>query len=278
MSVKVEANGRRSVEVEFEVPGTPEEVWAAIATAPGIAAWFVPAKFDQQGSAKPTAITYQFSPEMPIRGIITAWEPPRLFTAEQEEAWGDSPKMATEWLVQARSGSVCSVRMVHSLFASTDDWDNQLEEVMGGWAGFLVNLQLYLKHFRGQTGAILRVKSVTAGTDAQAWKTLTSALGVHGLAKGQHWSAPAGAPPISGVVEHLSENPYDALFILDKPLSGIGALGANLYPDGSTVVAMHLYLYGDKAEEAVAYGTPLWQKWFDEKFAAQAEAAASTGA
>jgi len=33
MSVKKEASGRRSVQVEVEVPGTPEEVWQAIATA-----------------------------------------------------------------------------------------------------------------------------------------------------------------------------------------------------------------------------------------------------
>ena len=31
MSVKKEASGRRSVQVEVEVPGTPEEVWQAIA-------------------------------------------------------------------------------------------------------------------------------------------------------------------------------------------------------------------------------------------------------
>ena len=35
MSVKKEASGRRSVQVEVEVPGTPEEVWQAIATGPG---------------------------------------------------------------------------------------------------------------------------------------------------------------------------------------------------------------------------------------------------
>mgnify|MGYP000202059350 CR=1 FL=1 len=34
MSVKKEASGRRTVEVEVEVPGTPEEVWQAIATGP----------------------------------------------------------------------------------------------------------------------------------------------------------------------------------------------------------------------------------------------------
>ena len=42
MSVKKEASGRRSVQVEIEVPGTPEEVWQAIATGPGISSWFVP--------------------------------------------------------------------------------------------------------------------------------------------------------------------------------------------------------------------------------------------
>ena len=46
MPVKKDPSGRRSVEVETEVPGTPEEVWQAIATGPGISAWFVPAKLE----------------------------------------------------------------------------------------------------------------------------------------------------------------------------------------------------------------------------------------
>jgi len=36
MRVKKDASGRREVQVEVEVPGTPEEVWRAIATGPGI--------------------------------------------------------------------------------------------------------------------------------------------------------------------------------------------------------------------------------------------------
>jgi len=39
-----------------------------------------------------------------------------------------------------------------------------------------------------------------AGTEAEAWETLTAALGVKGVSVGQHWSAPAGVPPLSGVV------------------------------------------------------------------------------
>ena len=51
MSVKKEASGRRSVQVEVEVPGTPEEVWQAIATGPGISSWLVPAEFEERVGA-----------------------------------------------------------------------------------------------------------------------------------------------------------------------------------------------------------------------------------
>lgn len=47
MSVKIDASGRRSVQVEVEVPGTPEQVWQAIATGPGVSSWFVPTKVAQ---------------------------------------------------------------------------------------------------------------------------------------------------------------------------------------------------------------------------------------
>src|SRR3990170_123319 len=48
MPVKKDASGRRSVEAEVEVPGTPEEVWQAIATGPGISSWFVPTRVEER--------------------------------------------------------------------------------------------------------------------------------------------------------------------------------------------------------------------------------------
>ena len=47
MSVQHDASGRRWVQVEVEVPGTPEEVWRAIATGPGVSSWFVPCQVDE---------------------------------------------------------------------------------------------------------------------------------------------------------------------------------------------------------------------------------------
>src|SRR5581483_4090676 len=121
MSVKKEASGRRSVQVEVEVPGTPEEVWQAIATGPGISSWMVPAEFEVR-DGKPVAVKMTFGPGMDVRWPLTAWDPPRKWIA-QSDGFQGSPPFANEWSVEARGGGTCIVRIVQSLFVSTDDWD-----------------------------------------------------------------------------------------------------------------------------------------------------------
>jgi uncharacterized protein YndB with AHSA1/START domain len=265
MSVTQEASGRRSVEIEVEVPGTPEEVWQAIATGPGVSSWFVPARFEEEGG-KPVAMTLTFGPGMDSRSAVTAWDPPRMFAKELAGWIPGSPPMANEWTVEAREGGTCIVRIVHSLFASTDDWDDQLEATRFGWPAFLATLRLYLTHFRGQGSALMQVMVPAAGTDAEAWETLTTALGVNGLGVGQRCTAPADAPALSGVVEYVSQSPYDALVRIEKPAPGIAALGVASFPGGPTMAGTNVYLYGDQAAATVARETPLWQAWLQERF------------
>jgi uncharacterized protein YndB with AHSA1/START domain len=190
MSVKKEPSGRRFVQVEVEVPGTPEEVWQAIATGPGISSWFVPTEFEMR-DGKPVAVKLDFGPGMESRSAVTAWDPPRKFAA-QGEGWGGSPPIADEWSVEARAGGTCIVRVVHSLFASTDDWDNQLEGTESGWPGFFRILKIYLTHFRGQRSAMMQWMAPAAGTEAEAWESLTAAMALKGVSAGQRWTAPAG--------------------------------------------------------------------------------------
>jgi uncharacterized protein YndB with AHSA1/START domain len=265
MSVKQEANGRRSVQVEFEVPGTPEEVWQALATGPGISSWFVPTEVEER-DGKPVAVKYNFGPGMEIHSVVTASDRPRTFKQEGAGMTPGSPPMASEWSIEARAGGICIVRVVHSLFASTDDWDNQLESAKGGWAGFLNILWIYLAHFSGQRSAIMQVTAPVATTEAETWETLTAALGVKGLSVGQRWTTPAGVSPLGGVVEVITEDPWDALLRLDKPGPGIAALGAVTYPGGQGMVAMNLYMYGDHAADTIARETPLWEAFFQERF------------
>ena len=41
MSMNKEEQGRRRVETEVEIQASPEAVWKAIATGPGIKSWFM---------------------------------------------------------------------------------------------------------------------------------------------------------------------------------------------------------------------------------------------
>jgi uncharacterized protein YndB with AHSA1/START domain len=272
MSVKKEPSGRRSVQVEVEVPGTPEEVWRAIATGPGISSWFVPTEFEEQ-DGKPVAVTLNFGPGMESRSTVTAWEPPRRFAA-QGEGWGGSPPIADEWSVEARAGGTCIVRVVHSLFASTDDWDNQLEGTESGWPGFFRILGIYLTHFRGQRSAMMQWMAPAAGTVTEAWETLTAALGLKGVNVGQRWSASAGVPALSGAVEHIDESKCSALLRLDKPGLGTAALGACNF-GGQSMVTLSFYLYGDQAAGTVARETRLWEAWIQKRFPMPSETSAS---
>ena len=270
MTVKKEASGRRSVQVEVEVPGTPEEVWQAIATGPGISSWFVPAEFEMR-DGKPIAVKLDFGPGMESSSTVTAWDPPRRWAAESPGWQPGSPIIADEWSVEARAGGVCVVRIVHSLFASTDEWDNQIEGTESGWPAFFRILRIYLTHFRGQRSTIMQWIAPAAGTEAEAWETLTAALGLKGASAGQHRSAPAGVPSLSGVVEHFTHSPSSALLRLDEPGPGTAAFSAVNF-GGSIMVTLNFYLYGDQAAATAARETPLWQAWIEKHYPTPAEA------
>lgn len=264
MSVKKEPGGRRSVQVEVEVPGTPEEVWRAIATGAGISSWFVPTKMEER---KGGALTLNFGPGMESTSTIVAWDPPRRFVAENR-GWGEkTPPIATEWTVEARSGGTCIVRVVHSLFAETDDWDNQLEGTETGWPGFFRILRLYLSHFSGRPCSAIQLMATCPEPEAKAWEILLCALGLGGAAAGQRRSSPQGAPPFAGLVEAVSAAPHSPSMTLrlEQPALGIASLGA--FPcGGPSMVAITLFLYGDGAAAAAAQHEPVWQKWMAERF------------
>ena len=52
MAIRNDETGKRWVEIETIVPGTPEQVWQAIATGPGVAAWYVKAQIERPTSRR----------------------------------------------------------------------------------------------------------------------------------------------------------------------------------------------------------------------------------
>ena len=150
MSVEKDERGRRSVAVEVELPGTPEEVWQAIATGPGIGSWFVPSEVEERAGGE---LTFHLGPGMDAAGTVEVWEPPRRLVYEEPTWSSGAPPLATEVTVEARAGGVCVVRMVHSLFTADARWDDELGSMQSGWPPFFAVLRAYLTHYCGLPAA-----------------------------------------------------------------------------------------------------------------------------
>lgn len=260
MPVKKDANGERSVEAEVEVPGTPEEVWRAIATGGGISSWFVPSTVEERAGG---AVVCNFGPGMESVATIKSWDPPHGFVAEAD---GGPGKVATEWTVEACAGGNCVVRVAHRWFASTDDWDDQFEGHAYGWAAFLRILRLYLAHFRDQPSAPIQVAGFKAGPVSGAWGSLTGLLGLAGAVVGQRAKTARGAPALAGLVERLGAADHPELLLrLDEPAPGVAHLFA--MPMGEqALLSVRLFLYGQRASNVAAEIAPGWHAFMNEHF------------
>jgi uncharacterized protein YndB with AHSA1/START domain len=264
MSDHDDPKGTRAIELEVEVPGSPEEVWEAVASGPGISAWFVPARVDGRVGG---TVELDFGPGMGTETArITAWEPPRRFVAEV--ATEGRSTFATEWLVEARGGGTCVVRLINSGFGSGDDWDAEYDATQAGWRLFLHNLRLYLTHFPGQPCSSVLVNGKAAGPETRAFGDLTAALGLPaGAGLGDRVAATAAdAPPLAGVVERSEANMLTLL--LEQPGPGIAFVAAEPAADGSAWASVYAYLFGDGAAAAAARDDKAWRDWMERHFPA----------
>jgi uncharacterized protein YndB with AHSA1/START domain len=265
MSVK-EEDGRRSVQVEVEVPGTVEEVWEAIATGRGVSSWFCKTDVEERAGG---AISMDMGGGMMPISTVKTWDPPHMMEAEGPGWQEGAPPIATQWTVEARSGGTCIVRVVHSMFTSSADWDDQIESTESGWPSFFGMLRLYLENFKGQPCTSLWLMGATDESVEETWAKLTEEFGLTGVDAGQKWTVPAGdTPQFSGVVEQPeSGGGPRALMQLETPGPGVASVGVSIM-GGRTSIAMAINLYGDQAADILARDGASWQKWMSERFSA----------
>lgn len=242
----------RAIRLEVDVPGTPEEVWEAIASGPGISSWFVPAKVE--GGVGGT-ITLHFGPGMDERGPITVWDPPHRFVYLEE----GGRKLGYEFVVETRAGGTCLVRLVNTGFGFGDDWDSEYDSMHGGWKLFLANLVLTRTHFPGQSCSSILVNSMVRGTVADTWTRLAGSLGLPVGTVGARVAASSDdVPPLAGTVVRQTDGTMTIL--LDQPAPGTAFLVAEPWKD-QVVTGLYVYLFGDDAAAVIARDEPAWRDW-----------------
>lgn len=241
----------RRLEKSVELDASPEEVWEAVATGPGIATWFVPHEVEPREGG---AVSADFGGGFQGTGRVTAWEPGRRLAYDSTEGGGH----AFEFLVEGRDGGGTVLRFVQSGF-SGDDWEAEFDSFDAGWDLFFDNLRAYLRHFAGQPVQNALAMGWTSGGASAVWPVLHAALGLAGPpALGETVTlTPDGPPPVTGVVDVVSPE-----FLGIRSADGLHRIGAE-GEAGCGVSAYH-YFYGAPVDAKAV--TAAWQEWLTRLF------------
>lgn len=268
MPLKKDEHGKRWVEMEVVVPGTPEQVWQAVATGPGYTAWFTRTEIEERIGG---TILFDLGPYGSSKGEVTIWEPPFRFGYVEREWSEGAPPVETGITMTSRPDGKCLFRMTHSLIASTDDWDASLEGFETGWPGFFEVLRLYLTHFAGSPAASCHAMTSVEAPQLEVWKRLTEALGLAAANVGEERTTPE-PERLAGTVERVQQSDREryVLLRLTAPAPGVALIGT--YRMGNaTNASIVLYFYGDNAAQTADAAKEKWASWLDGLLKAQAD-------
>ena len=162
----------RSIEKELYIEAPPEVVWRALTEAAELTRWFPVEAAVEPGEGGTIRLSWGEGAEGTAR--IHLWDPER--SVGWREQYG-SVVLAVEYHIEAKGGGTV-LRLVHSGFAATADWDEQFHMVDGGWSYFLENLRLYLERHRGVPRTLVYERRPVAMPRPEAYARLTGPNGV----------------------------------------------------------------------------------------------------
>jgi len=176
---------------EVILAASPDDVWEAVATKAGNAAWLFPNEIDREDAA------------------TTTWDPPHRFATRQERGdWFN----ALEFVIEGREGGTTLARYMHSgIFV--DDWDSQYDAVQQHTDFYLHTLAEYLTHFQGRNATYIGdvpqgIEGPPSSARPDGFERLQRALGLGSEAcqGGSVKLTPEGLNTIEGVVYYRRPN------------------------------------------------------------------------
>jgi uncharacterized protein YndB with AHSA1/START domain len=250
------------VEIEVEIAATPEQVWDAIASGEGISSWFMPTDLEPgEGGAIVTHMGEDSSP-----GSITGWDPPRRLTFEEPQ-WAELAghpgalvtPLTTEFLVEARSGGTCVVRVTASAFGTGAEWEHEfIDDMATYYRPYFDLLRIYVEQFPGQH-AVRREVQVDLSDAVPVDDVVPAAARSLGVSGPGEAVDRAGALGLSGTVLRLGR-PY-LMVEVDAPVQGYVSVMARCVDDSRVLAGLDAWLFGPDAEAFAAGAEPGWRSW-----------------
>jgi uncharacterized protein YndB with AHSA1/START domain len=245
------------VRKQVELAATPEQVWEAIATGPGLDAWFMGRNQVEPREGGTARLTIG---EMVEETTVTAWEPPHRF-AVRGATGQDGSFMAFEYLVEGRADGGTVLRLVQSGVFGGDDWEAEYDALQQGWDMYLATLASYLEHFPGRTATPVSAWGPQQPDQEHVWEGLKRGLGLTGtVAEGDRARFTLlGSAPVEGVVDAVLPPNFLGVRTSDALYRFVGR-------GGMVGVGHHIFADGVDPTEAER----AWQSWLTELFASKA--------
>ena len=226
------------ITLDLEVEATPEQVWEAIATGPGLGSWFLgesEIEPRQGGTWK-----WTFAGSTVDESTVSTWDPPHRFVTSGNET-PDGARHNFDYTVQPREGGGSAVRYVHSGVLGGDDWEAEYQAMSEGDPMYLFKLVQYLKHFKGRFGTKVDAFGPNVPDRDEAMTAFRRGLGLDDdVAKGDTVSlTPEGVDPIEGEIDHVSPHfigvlTDDAIYRFIHGFTGETMVGHHIFAAGAS--------------------------------------------
>ncbi len=236
---------------DITVNASPEQVWQAIATGPGIDSWFMGRNEVEPREGGKAVMEME---GMEMESTVTAWEPYSRFAFRSDES-ENGTFHAFEYLVEGRDQGSTAVRLVHSGFLGQDDWEWEYDALRKGDPMYVATLREYLNHFLGRFATPVATWAPPQPDEQTAWEGVKRGLGLSGeVTAGTPVKFGFAGATIEGVVDSalypsfLGVRTSDALY---RFVGGQGVIGAS----------HHIFEDVDAKQAAEQ-----WQSWLTNLF------------
>lgn len=175
----------RAHETRITIDAPVEAVWRALTDPEEISRWFAP-----RMTVKPGAgghMVADWGPGVEWKTFIEVWEPNRhlrlvetrdkVLSASPVDVPLDPRRLVQDFFLESEAGRTV-LRLVHSGFGSSADWDTEYEGTRGGWAACFFRLkQVWERHRRDTVHNICLPYTCHGVDDKRASRMIEEELG-----------------------------------------------------------------------------------------------------
>ena len=163
-------------EIEVRVPA--DVAWRALTDPDELVRWFC-----EEASIEPReggAYSISWGDGAVGRRRIEVWQPSRrlrLVTESFPPGMEPDEPLVEEWILESGRGATV-VRLVHSGFPDSPDWDGIYDSMELGWGLFFRGLRHYVERHAGRARASRYLAGRTAAAAGATWRRVTGAEGL----------------------------------------------------------------------------------------------------